>query len=239
VNGLSILEDAKDSAGRVRAAAHHPLAQAADDVHQASRTAHPAARPERDALLPLAQAAGRGSPEAVNALVVSLGSAVLSTVRKVLGRNHPDVEDVTQDALVALVTSLRGFRGECTVAHFAHRVALLTAMAARRRLRTRDRFTEFDTPAEAVEDLGALSPLMTAIASRRRAIMRELLDELSDPIAEALALHFVLGYTVEEIALTAALSPHTVWSRLRLGTDALRKRLLKDARLLELQGARE
>jgi RNA polymerase sigma factor (sigma-70 family) len=222
VSRLYMSEDAKDASGRVRATAHDPIAQ----------------RPT-DGLLLLAQAAGRGVPEAINTIVISLGGGMLNTVRRVLGRNHPDVEDITQDALVALIASLGSFRAECTVAHFAHRVALLTALAARRRLRTRDRFTEFDKPAEWVADPGSPSPLARAIASRRRVIVRELLDELSEPVAEALALHFLLGYTVEEIAAAAALSPNTVWSRLRLGKEALRKRLLRDESLLELLGARE
>ena len=66
---------------------------------------------------------------------------------------------------VALLSSLRAFRGECTVAHFAHRVALLTALAARRRLRTRDRWTEADTTPESVADERGPSPLTRAIAS--------------------------------------------------------------------------
>jgi RNA polymerase sigma factor (sigma-70 family) len=217
-----MFEDAKDAVGRVRAAADDPLA-----------------RQQQDALLVLARAAGRGVPEAINTLVISLGGAMLNTVRKVLGRAHPDVEDVTQDALVALVAALRGFRGECTVAHFAHRVALLTALAARRRLRTIDRFTEPDTSAESVADPELSSPLLKAISSRRRVLVRELLDELSEPVAEALALHFVLGYTVEEIAAAAALSPNTVWSRLRLGKEALRKKLRQDESLVDLLGASE
>ena len=64
--------------------------------------------------------------------------------------------------------------------------------------------------------------------------MQQLLDELPDLLAEALALHFAFGYTVEEIAATAAISPNTVWSRLRLGKRALRRKLGRDAQLAEL-----
>jgi RNA polymerase sigma factor (sigma-70 family) len=217
-----MLDEAKDVARSARAGADDPLALQRQDV-----------------LLPLARAAGRGVPEAINTLVVSLGGSMLNTVRKVLGRGHPDVEDVTQDALVALVGSLHGFRGECTVAHFAHRITLLTALAARRRMRTRDRYTEHDTATESIADPSVSSPLMKAISSRRRQLVRELLDELSEQVAEALALHFVLGYTVEEIAAASALSPNTVWSRLRLGKEALRKKLVQDERLAELVGVPE
>lgn len=195
--------------------------------------------PRPDELLSLAHAACEGEPSAINTLVVSVGGGMLKTVRKVLGPSHPDVEDVTQDAVLALLSSLRAFRGECTVAHFAHRVAVLTALAARRRLRTRDRWTEFDTAPESVADDGGASPLMRAIASRRRVIVRELFDELSEPMAEALALHFVLGYTVEEIAVAADVPANTVWSRLRLGKQALRKKLTLDVRLLELLRSRD
>jgi RNA polymerase sigma-70 factor (ECF subfamily) len=187
----------------------------------------------------LARGASAGDPEAVNTLVVSVGGGMLKTVRKVLGPSHPDVEDVAQDAVLALLSGLRGFRGECTVAHFAHRVALLTALAARRRFRTRDRWTELDTAPESVADERGPSPLTRAIASRRRMLVRELFDELSEPMAEALALHFVLGYTVEEIAATVAVPANTVWSRLRLGKRALRKKLMRDVRLLELLRSRD
>jgi RNA polymerase sigma factor (sigma-70 family) len=171
--------------------------------------------------------------------VLHVGGGMLKTVRKVLGPGHPEVEDVTQDAILALLSSLAGFRGDCTVAHFAHRVALLTALAARRRLRTRDRWTEFEAAPEAIPDERGGSPLSRAISGRRRLIVRQLLDELSEPLAEALALHFILGYTVEEIAATAAVPANTVWSRLRLGKQALRRKLGRDARMTELLQMRE
>jgi RNA polymerase sigma-70 factor (ECF subfamily) len=191
------------------------------------------ARPDR--LSPLAREAAAGDPDAAATLILQLGGPMLRVVRKVLGRRHPDVDDVTQDAVIALLQALGSFRGECSVERFAQRVALLTALAARRRMQVRQRQAE---EGGAIEDLPAddLSPLASTVAHRRRGLVRRLLDELPDVIAEALAMHFILDYTVEEIASSIAVPANTVWSRLRLGKRALRRKLAGDARLAEMLG---
>jgi RNA polymerase sigma-70 factor (ECF subfamily) len=56
---------------------------------------------------------------------------LLRVVRRVLGPEHPDVEDVAQESAFALMDALPRHRGECTILHFACRVALLTAMNVR------------------------------------------------------------------------------------------------------------
>jgi RNA polymerase sigma-70 factor (ECF subfamily) len=190
------------------------------------------ARP--DELLRLAQAAATDS-EAAATLVVHVGGPMLRVVRKVLGRAHADVDDVAQDAVVALLQALAMFRGECSVDHFARRIALLTALAARRRVQQRARRADADGSIVVDEVAGnAPSPLADTVAGRRRELVRRLLDELPDVIAEALALHFILGYTVEEIAAAASVPVNTVWSRLRLGKRALRRKLSSDAQLAEM-----
>jgi RNA polymerase sigma-70 factor (ECF subfamily) len=60
------------------------------------------------------------------------------------------------------------------------------------------------------------------------------LDSLPDVIAQALALHFILGHTVDEIAEATSSPPNTIWSRLRLGKQALRRILSENADLREL-----
>ena len=103
---------------------------------------------ESDRLRALVSIAGPAYPQAIPryiglARVPLLGRLLFGLagperiVRKVLGRGHPDIDDVTQDAVIALLTALLTFRGECSVEHFANRIALLTALAARRRSRSR------------------------------------------------------------------------------------------------------
>lgn len=191
-------------------------------------------RPRPDGLASIAQAAAGGDPEASATLVLHVGAAMLRVVRKVLGRRHPEVDDTTQDAVIALLQALPAFRGESTIARFAQRIALLTALAARRRMRFRERHREGDDAALEETAGDGASPLAATVAGRRRRAVRRLLDELPDPIAEALGMHFVLGYTVDEIAAAAAVPPNTVWSRLRLGKQALRRKLIGDARLAEI-----
>jgi RNA polymerase sigma factor (sigma-70 family) len=186
-----------------------------------------------DELLPLARAAARGDEEAAGTLVAHVGRSMLAVVRRVLGREHADVDDVTQDAVLALLDGLGTFRAECTVLHFAQRIALLTALTAQRRLRLRARWAPARTGDEHLADKSAPSPVESAAAGHRRAVLRDLLAELPDIIGEALALHYMLDYTVEEIAAAAGVSPNTVWSRLRLGKQALRRKLDANARLAE------
>jgi RNA polymerase sigma-70 factor (ECF subfamily) len=214
--------------------AHSPK-QLARDLQAARDVA--GARTRTDELSRLARAAGDGNPEAAATLIMHLGSNMLNAVRKVMGPQHPDVDDVTQDSVIALLGALETFRGECSVAHFAQRIALLTALTARRRLRLQRRWWDMESPPiEDVPDDGVFSPLAGTVARRRRELVRQVLDELPDVLAEALALHFALGYTVEEIAAATSVPANTIWSRLRLGKRALKNKLDRDAQLAEMFG---
>jgi RNA polymerase sigma factor (sigma-70 family) len=190
-----------------------------------------------DELLQLARAAAAGDPTAAASLVAQVGRPMLTVVRRVLGDGHTDIEDVAQEATIAFLGTLSKFREECRVVHFANRIALVTALEKRRLLRSRRRWWERGgRNLEDVPDDGLSSPLATMVSSRRRELVRQLLGELPPVIAEALALHFLLDHTVEEIAAMSSVSPNTIWSRLRLGKQALRKKLQGDQQLAEMLG---
>jgi RNA polymerase sigma-70 factor (ECF subfamily) len=175
-----------------------------------------------------------GESAATRDLLRAVGGPMLQVIRKVLGPAHPDAEDVLQEAMMGLLDGLPSFRGECTVLHFACRIALFSAMAARRRQVTRLRATDEHVVLEEIGDRGASSPLGRTIERRRAKALSRVLDELPPKIARTLACHFVLGQTTNEIARTLSVPANTVWSRLRLGKEALRRRIMGDQKLAEL-----
>jgi RNA polymerase sigma-70 factor (ECF subfamily) len=188
-------------------------------------------RPD-DPLRALAAAGVGGDREAQRTLLVAIGPSLLRIVRGVLGNAHPDVEDTLQEAMVAVHLALAGFRGECTTLHFACRIAVQTAMNARRKAGYRSRHTPSTPPL----DICALarddrSPAQLTEAARRREALRQLLCELPAVQAEVLALHTLLGYTVEETAAATQVPVNTVRSRLRNALARLRERVQGNALL--------
>jgi RNA polymerase sigma factor (sigma-70 family) len=189
----------------------------------------------RDPLHSLVNKAIRGDRKAERTLLIAVGPAVLGVVRRVLGIRCLDVDDVCQEASISLLAALPTFRAECTVQYFACRVALLTALAARRRRDVQLHASEFVDESEDIED-GAPSPAHLIDAARRRASLRELLAKLPLSQAEVLALHIVLGHSVEETSAMIGTPVNTVRSRLRRGLATLRHELSRNSRLREVIG---
>jgi RNA polymerase sigma factor (sigma-70 family) len=183
-------------------------------------------RERHDELQALADAVQAGSSAALETFVRALAPHLIRVTRRVLGSDGSDVEDVAQEAALAVLDALPRYRGEGTVLHFACRVAVLTAMNTRRKVIAQKR-----------THIPSLSPLSQVpsrapgpdqvVANRFLvSVVRELLLTLPENQAEALALHAVLGCTVAEIAESTAAPEETVRSRLRLAKLALRKRVL-------------
>jgi RNA polymerase sigma factor (sigma-70 family) len=207
--------------------------------------------PRRDATLPsneTAQARGRdplhalvgkvirGDRKAERTLLMAVGPTVLGVVKRVMGTRCLDIDDVCQEASINLLAALPRFRAECTVLYFACRVALLTALAARRRndMEAYSASSPIDV-SDAIAD-GAPSPAELIDSARRRALLGELLDDLPLPQAEVLALHVALGHTVEETSAMVGIPINTVRSRLRRGLAALRDKFSRNHKLRDVVG---
>jgi RNA polymerase sigma factor (sigma-70 family) len=196
------------------------------------------ASPERsDPMRPLIEAARGGDVDAIERIMTYLGPPLLKAARALMGPEHPEVEDLVQEALLAVIDALPSFRAECTLLHFAIRITIRKTTAARRRsqwgLSWLKNFRRGELPLAAEPD----SPCEATIADRRRELLRTLLQEIPDAQAETLMLRLALGHSVEEIAAITHAPLNTVRSRLRLAKDALRNRIASDPRWAELSGA--
>lgn len=169
-----------------------------------------------------------GDVAAIREILEAVAPRVHAVARRVLGPGDPDTEDVTQEALIALVRALPSFRGEGTVAAFAARIGVRTAVASRNRRRRRaERRRALERePTPARVEGAEPSP-----SSRRLRILRELLEDLPAGQGETLALRVVLGCSLAEIAESTEVPLNTVRSRLRLAKEAMRRRIEADPAL--------
>lgn len=189
--------------------------------------------PQHDELADLATAAEHGDPIALRTLLTTIMPLLLRVVRRVLGPRHPELEDVAYEAAHAVIDGLPRFRREGTFRHYACRIAAFTATTVRRReaSQKRNRLRE-----QVDVDLFAARercPEQQAAAASLTPVVRQLVGTLSRPLAEALVLHVVLGFTVEEISRSSGAPAETIRSRLRLARQALRKQVVGNPILLE------
>lgn len=184
-----------------------------------------------DELAELATATRAGDANAARALIRKLHGATRRVVRKVLGASHPDLDDVTQEAALALINSLKTFRGESSVAHYANSITLRIALAARRRYQTTRRWLVTSTPSETLSLATFETPLAVAMSNRSSEVVRRILRELPAQTADFLALHAMSGYTTAEVARLHGVSEGTVRSQLRIGKKEFRRLLRRELRV--------
>jgi RNA polymerase sigma factor (sigma-70 family) len=181
----------------------------------------------------LAEAASRGDTEAMAKLLKLLAPGMIRAAQALLSRSHPDVDDVAQQSMIALVQAMPGFRGECSPAHFASSIVTRYALAARRRQTKRETRTDDAVEVDALFSTEA-SATDAVMAERRRHAVRGLLGTLPENQAETLALRVVLGMSLAEVAAATQVPLNTVRSRIRLAREALLSRIEADPTLLEL-----
>jgi RNA polymerase sigma-70 factor (ECF subfamily) len=169
-------------------------------------------------------------------LIELVSPALARAVYAVMGSTHREAEDVVQQALIAFVQALPAFRGDSHPTTYATRIAVRAALATRRRNRSErsrhDAYAELDELRRSAPG----TPVDQLQAEARRLIVRHLLDELPAEQAETLALHVVVGLSLQEVAEATAAPVNTVKSRLRLAKQALRKRIEEEPGLAEELG---
>jgi RNA polymerase sigma-70 factor (ECF subfamily) len=185
-------------------------------------------------LTPLVLRAQGGDSSAISQVVAELAPGVLRALTALLGRDHPEVEDLAQDVLLAVVVALPEFRGDSTLLHFAVRIAARKSVLVRRRRRSVLGWLESFWHGELPLRQGPSSAHEEMRGDRQRALLRLLLSELPDVQAETLMLRVVYGHSIEEISTITQTPFNTVRSRLRLAKEALRLRIEAEPKWAEL-----
>jgi len=172
-----------------------------------------------DAVARLVEQARTGDPGARHALYVQFVDRVFRTVRGML-HSDADAEDVTQDALLAVLTSLHAYTPR-TDARFAAWVTTIAVNTARRRFRRRRPEVTAtgelpDTPDDAADPAEAIDR-----ARQRRALLIAL-GELPERERAIVSLRYGAELNASEIAAAVGIEAATIRkilerSRTRLG----------------------
>lgn len=174
-------------------------------------------------LLELVRSAIERDPGAIECLFLRLLPRVRNLVRYLV-RGDRDVDDLSQDALVAILAGLSGYRGDGSFFSWADRVVARSVFAA---LKRRRRVPSAESSSVDLASVPAPTSAATDYLARRQVVA--LLDRLPSEQRTTLALRYVLGFSVSEIAVDWELSEETVRSRIRLGKSRLRKMLESEA----------
>jgi RNA polymerase sigma-70 factor (ECF subfamily) len=187
----------------------------------------------------LATRAASGDLAATQEFLAYVWPTLTRVAAGVLGARHAELDDAVQQSMIALVRALPAFRGECHPAGYASRITLRVALRARRNVKRdatrRETLEQLSSGDDGVVALDG--PSDETLGSRRRELLRELLEDLPEEQAEALTLRVVMGWSLEEVARASGAPVNTVRSRVRLAKEALRARIEAQPALAELREA--
>jgi RNA polymerase sigma-70 factor (ECF subfamily) len=162
---------------------------------------------EEDAILRLVDAARSGDRTAGQRLYRQHVDHVFRTVRGIL-RSDADAEEVTQDAMLAVLTSLHRYASRPGTRFVAWVTTIAVNTARRRFRRRRPEFLDPNDLPQIVDDTA--DPERDADSTRKRAALLSALDDLEVREREIVSLRYGSELDASEIARALALEPANV-----------------------------
>ena len=202
---------------------------------RAGATAHAkSSREDDDALIAEVLA---GTENKASAFCQRVWRPVDRTVRRLLGQDDSEYEDLVQLAIMELIRSVASYRGEGSLDAW---VSAVTAHVVYRHIRRRsvDRYVSLDALHD--EDLHSPQPAgEEAIAERQSldCIVRHL-DTLGEKLAWSFIFHDVLGYGLRDVARIMGTTEGAAQSRLVRGRRRLHELMAADPALADLRESR-
>ena len=170
------------------------------------------ADPQSDHLL--VAAAARGETGALDTLLARHVDRIHAVCRRILGNDH-DAADATQDALLAIVKSIRTFDGRAQFSTWCYRIATNAALDETRR-RGRRPAPNDDVPDRASDAEPPTDERVAAALDVDAALAR-----LTPEFRAAVVLRDIAGLDYSEIATVLDIPAGTVRSRIARGRAAL------------------
>jgi RNA polymerase sigma factor (sigma-70 family) len=157
-----------------------------------------------------------------------------STIRRLLGHRDVDHDDIAQQALIELVSTIGRYRGDCSLDSWT---STLTARVVYKHLRRRK--TERRIFGSLDADLLAMT--RSRAGTLRDAILRNVmrrvlahLEAIDESKASTFILHDVCGYDLREIAEITGVTTTAAQTRLVRGRREVHERIAADPELTNL-----
>jgi RNA polymerase sigma-70 factor (ECF subfamily) len=153
------------------------------------------------------------------------------TVRRLLGGRDPDQEDIVQQALIELVSSIDRYRGDAPIESWASAIAAHAVYNHIRRRKLERRI--FRALSKAMLDRAASPVRVGREGFVHSALSRVLvhLDAMDENKAWTFFLHDVWGYDLREVADIMGVSASAAQTRLVRGRQELTQRIAGDGEL--------
>lgn len=178
-----------------------------------------------------------GEARAAVALYERARPVVLRTVRRLLGRGDRDEQDLFQQVMVEIVSTVDRYRGECPFDGWISTVAAHVVYKGLRRRALERRFWR-DAPDD-LDPVSAEEPAHNAALRSLLSRVRGHLDDMDSGRVWAFLLHDVHGYELREVADIMGISPAAAQSRLVRGRKDLHGRIADDPELADALVRRE
>ncbi len=170
----------------------------------------------------------RGDNDAREALVRRYQRTVYRLAYSLLG--HPEeAVDATQDALIAMLQSLRSFRGEASFETWLKRLTTNVCLTHRRRARVRGPWNQLEEEGKQIAP--GPDPESVALTHEVQAAVREQVRRLPSDYRVVVVLRDIHGLSYSEIAEILRIPAGTVKSRLCRGRQMLRLAIEDDERI--------
>jgi RNA polymerase sigma-70 factor (ECF subfamily) len=153
---------------------------------------------------------------------------VRKLVRRLRMAHGDDLEDVVQEALVAVAEAWPQHDPERSLVPW---IATIVRRVARSRLKAGGQ-----APPEDTLDPEALSPEEAAVVGERYALLIELLRPMEEDVRIVFILKEIDGFTMSEVAEMLGVPPTTTYRRLRMAWDELEGRMRERKGRLEAGG---